>query len=165
MVELAPDAAIDANPAWRVHLESVKDRVEIAGHDDLIWADAYAFGTPTRYGNVASQLKQVIDSTGPLWADGHLMTGRSRRFTSAGNVHGGNGSTILALCNTMYHWGSIIVPPGYTDPSVSAALGNPYGTAHPSRAGAPGEEILAAARHQGRRLATATAALLDGRRD
>jgi NAD(P)H dehydrogenase (quinone) len=59
----------------------------------------------------------------------------------------------------MYHWGSIIVPTGYTDPAISAAGGNPYGTAHPSGNGAPGEGALAAARHQGGRLARIGSAL------
>jgi len=161
--ELAPDAAIDSNPAWRNHLDSVKD-LQFASHDDLVWADAYAFGTPTRYGNVASQLKQFIDSTGQLWMEGRIVGKTATAFTSAANVHGGNESTLLALYNTLYHWGSIIVPPGYTDPSVSAAFGNPYGIGHPSGSGGPSEETLAAARYQGQRLATVTAALLDGQR-
>ena len=124
--ELAPDTAIDANPRWRRHLESVRDTVKIASHEDLIWADAYAFGTPTRYGNVAAQLKQFIDSTGQLWVDGHVVGKPATAFTSALNVHGGNESTLLALYNTLYHWGSIIVPPGYTDP-IKFKDGNPYG--------------------------------------
>lgn len=165
VAELAPDEAIDQNPAWREHLESVRHTVPVASHDDLVWADAYAFGTPTRYGNVASQLKQFIDSTGRLWMEGHIVGKPSTAFASAINVHGGNESTLLALYNTMYHWGSIIVPPGYTDASVSAAFGNPYGIAHPSGPGAPSEETLVAARYQGQRLATVTAQLLAGRRD
>lgn len=62
----------------------------------------------------------------------------------------------------MYHWGAVIVPAGYTDQSVYSGGGNPYGTAHPSGGGFPGEGALAAARHQGSRLArigTALAAL------
>ncbi|HLT10585.1 MAG TPA: NAD(P)H-dependent oxidoreductase, partial [Micromonosporaceae bacterium] len=93
VAEIAPDEAIDQNPAWREHLESVRNVVPVASHDDLIWADAYAFGTPTRYGNVASQLKQFIDSTGPLWMEGHVVGKPSTAFTSAINVHGGNEST------------------------------------------------------------------------
>jgi NAD(P)H dehydrogenase (quinone) len=81
------------------------------------------------------------------------------------NRHGGNESALLALYNTMYHWGSIIVPPGYLDSSVSAAFGNPYGVAHPSGQGRPSEETLNAARFQGYRLATVTAQLRDGGRD
>lgn len=160
--ELAPDAAIDANPAWRAHLEATAD-IQLASHDDLIWADAYAFGTPTRYGNVSSQLKQFIDSTGRLWFAGHLAGKPATAFTSATNIHGGNESTLLTLYNTMYHWGSIVVPPGYLDPSVSEAFGNPYGTAHPSSSGMPSEQTLAAARFQDLRLATITAQLLETR--
>src|SRR4051794_7272607 len=64
--ELAPDAAIDANPAWRAHVDSTKNLIREATLEDLEWATAYAFGTPTRFGNVASQLKQFIDLTGGL---------------------------------------------------------------------------------------------------
>jgi NAD(P)H dehydrogenase (quinone) len=150
--ELAPDQAIDSNLAWRAHANATKDIPE-AQLDDLRWADAYAFGTPTRYGNVSSQLKQFLDTTAPLWAAGELSDKAVTGFTSAINAHGGNESTLLALYNTMHHWGAITVPPGYTDPSVSAAGGNPYGTAHASGDGPPTEATLAAARYQGRRLA------------
>ncbi|MFN2563038.1 MAG: NAD(P)H:quinone oxidoreductase [Jatrophihabitans sp.] len=149
--ELAPDGAIDANPAWRRHVEATKD-VPVAGLDDLQWADAYAFGTPTRFGNIASQLKQFIDMTGPLWAQGKLSNKAATAFTSAINAHGGNETTLMALYNTMCHWGTIIVPPGYTDPTIAPAGGNPYGTAHASGSGSPGDEALAAAAYQGRRL-------------
>ncbi|MEH1056773.1 NAD(P)H:quinone oxidoreductase [Micromonospora sp. CPCC 206171] len=157
--ELAPDAAIDSNPAWRAHLTATAD-VEVATHDDLRWADAYAFGTPTRYGNVSAQLKQFLDGTGQLWAAGELSGKAATAFTSAGNMQGGNESTLLALYNTMYHWGCLIVPPGYTDPSVYAAHGNPYGTGHAGGSGLPGEQVLAAANYQGHRLATVGARLL-----
>ncbi|MFC3500709.1 NAD(P)H:quinone oxidoreductase [Micromonospora krabiensis] len=158
VAELAPDAAIDSNPAWREHVEATR-HVEVATLDDLAWADAYAFGTPTRYGNVAAQLKQFLDSTGGLWQQGALADKPATGFTSAGNAHGGNESTLLALYNTLHHWGSIIVSPGYTDPVVFAAGGNPYGTSHPGGAGAPGEEPLEAARYQGERLAKFAARL------
>ena len=157
--ELAPDAAIDSNPAWRAHLTATAD-VEVATHDDLRWADAYAFGTPTRYGNVSAQLKQFLDGTGQLWAAGELSGKAATAFTSAGNMQGGNESTLLALYNTMYHWGCLIVPPGYTDPSVYAAHGNPYGTGHAGGSGLPGEQVLAAANYQGYRLATVSARLV-----
>ncbi|HEV2781773.1 MAG TPA: NAD(P)H:quinone oxidoreductase [Actinophytocola sp.] len=164
VAELAPDSAIDSNPDWRAHVEAT-GHVDLATHDDLIWADGYAFGSPTRYGNIAAQLKQFIDTTGQLWQAG-LTTGKTATaFTSAFNAHGGNESTMLALYNVLYHWGSIIVPPGYLDATVYAAGGNPYGTSHPSSRGEPTEETLAAARFQGQRLATVTAALLTGRRD
>jgi NAD(P)H dehydrogenase (quinone) len=159
--ELAPDEAIDANPAWRAHLDAVDD-VPLATHDDLRWADAYAFGTPTRFGNVSSQLKQFIDTTAALWAAGTFADKPVTGFTSAVNAHGGNEATLLALYNTMYHWGSIIVPTGYTDDAFGAAGGNPYGTAHPSGWGLPDDAVLAAAHAQGRRLVRIGAALTAG---
>ena len=161
VAELAPDVAIDANPGWRAHTDATT-HVETAAHEDLIWADAYAFGSPTRYGNIAAQLKQFIDTTGGLWASGRLANKAATAFTSAANAQGGNESTLLALYNTFYHWGTFIVPPGYTDPSIHAARGNPYGIAHPGSEGAPSAATLTAARYQGRRLATVAARLLDG---
>jgi NAD(P)H dehydrogenase (quinone) len=158
VAELAPDAAIDANPAWRAHLDATAS-VPVAGHDDLRWADGFAFGTPARFGNVSSQLKQFLDTTGPLWAAGELSDKAATAFTSAINRHGGNESTLLALYNTMHHWGAILVPPGYTDSSIAEAGGNPYGAAHASGSGLPNPPTLAAARYQGRRLARVADAL------
>ena len=160
VAELAPAEAIDSNPAWRAHADATAPIPE-ARHDDLRWADAYAFGTPTRYGNVSAQLKQFLDTTASLWAAGELADKPATAFTSAINRHGGNESTLLALYNTMHHWGAIVVAPGYTHEAFSDAGGNPYGVAHPSGGGAPGEDALAAARQQGRRLAR-IAALLRG---
>ena len=157
--ELAPESAIDSNPDWRAHVDATKD-IELATLDDLEWADAYAFGTPTRYGNVTAQLKQFLDGTGGMWQRGAFVDKPVTGFVSAANRHGGNESTLLALYNTMHHWGSLIVSPGYSDPLIFAAGGNPYGTSHPSGAGAPEEETLTAARYQGQRLATITARLL-----
>jgi NAD(P)H dehydrogenase (quinone) len=162
--ELAPDAAIDSNPAWRAHADATA-HIPVATHEDLLWADAYAFGTPARYGNVSSQLKQFIDTTAALWAAGELSDKPATAFTSAINRHGGNESTLLALYNTMHHWGAVIVPPGYTDQAVGAAGGNPYGTAHASGSGLPAVEALDAARHQGLRLARFAVALAAARGD
>jgi NAD(P)H dehydrogenase (quinone) len=155
VAELAPAEAIDSNPAWRAHVDATAD-TDVATSDDLRWADGVAFGSPTRFGNVSAQLKQFLDQVGPLWAAGELTNKVATGFTSAINRHGGNESTLLALHNTFHHWGAIVVAPGYTDPSVAAAGGNPYGTAHASADGPPTHDVLAAARYQGRRLATIT---------
>jgi NAD(P)H dehydrogenase (quinone) len=151
--ELAPDSAIDANPAWRAHVDATKDSVPVATLDDLEWASAYAFGTPTRFGNVSAQLKQFIDQTGKLWQAGVFHSKPVTSFTSAINRHGGQESTLLSLNNVFYHWGCIIVPPGYTDPVLFGAGGNPYGTSWPSGAGeSPDQATLDAAHYQGRHL-------------
>jgi NAD(P)H dehydrogenase (quinone) len=161
VAELAPEEVIASRPEWQEHRERTRDIPE-ATTDDLDWADAVIFGTPTRYGNPASQLKQFIDITGPMWQQGKLADKVYSAFVSAGTNHGGLESTLLALNNTFYHWGGIIVPPGYTDP-VQFQLGNPYGASHVAGSGAPGEVELNAARYQGRRVATIAAALKAGR--
>jgi NAD(P)H dehydrogenase (quinone) len=149
--ELAGPEVIAAKPAWQAHLDATRDLPE-ATPADLEWADGFVFGTPTRFGLPAAQLKQYIDTLGPLWGQGKLQDKAAAAFTGAGNVHGGQESTLLALQNMFYHWGSIIVPVGYTDASVKPAGGNPYGTSF--NAGAKvAPEALAAARYQGMRLA------------
>ncbi|MFD7713134.1 NAD(P)H:quinone oxidoreductase [Streptomyces sp. NPDC059785] len=154
VAELAPDTAVDANPAWRAHVDATRDEVPEATLEDLEWATAYAFGSPTRFGNVTAQLKQFLDLTGGLWQAGVFHGKPVTSFTSAMNRHGGQESTILSLNNVFYHWGCVIVPPGYTDPLLFAAGGNPYGTSWASGGGeGPDEATLEAARYQGRHLA------------
>jgi NAD(P)H dehydrogenase (quinone) len=147
--ELAGEDAIDANPAWRSYVDATKFTVAEATLDDLEWANAYAFGTPTRFGLPAAQLKQFIDQTGGQWQAGVFHHKPVTSFTSAQNPHGGQESTILALNNVFYHWGCVIVPPGYTDAVLFDAGGNPYGTSWAGVDGAPSEQVLAGARYQG----------------
>lgn len=161
VAETAPDAAVDSNPAWRAHLDAVAD-IPLAEPADLEWADGYALGTPTRFGTPTAQLKSYIDSLGPLWATGKLANRGATAFTSAQNTHGGNESTILTLFNVFSHFGAVIVPPGYTDPLLFDAGGNPYGTSVASAgdANAASDKALAAARYQGRRLAEISAKIV-----
>jgi len=162
VAELAPDTAIDAKPTWRAHLDATA-HIPTASLDDLIWANGYAFGTPTRFGNVSSQLKQFFDTTSRLWLAGKLANKPVTGFTGSQDPHGGQESTLLALYNTMYHWGSIILPPGWVDYDiVHAAGGNPYGVSQvETEAGNPDyvKAVLAAARFQGGRLTEAASAL------
>jgi NAD(P)H dehydrogenase (quinone) len=161
VAELAPDSTIDQNPRWRRHADATVSVAE-ASVEDLAWADAFAFGTPTRFGAPAAQLKQFIDQSAGLWQEGKLADKPVTTFTSAFNRHGGSEATILSLGNVFYHWGALIVPTGFTDPAVYAAGGNPYGTSFvtgPTGAG-PDAAVLEAARYQGRRLAGITIRLL-----
>jgi NAD(P)H dehydrogenase (quinone) len=163
VAETAPQEAVEANPAWSQHIQDTADSVP-PSHDDLEWADVVLFGTPTRYGNPANQLRAFIDTTGPLWFDGKLADKVYTAFTASNTAHGGQEATLLALANTFYHWGGIIVPPGYTDP-VQFKSGNPYGTSHVSGGGPPGDVALDAARHQAWRAVDTAAALKAGRAD
>src|ERR1700709_276034 len=126
--ELAPQEAIESNEGWSQHALETQDVPE-ASADDILWADAVIFGTPTRYGNVASQLKQFLDTLGPQWSQGLLADKAYAGFTATMTAHRGQESTLLALYNTIYHFGGIVVAPGYTDP-LKFADGNPYGVSH-----------------------------------
>ena len=161
--ELAPEEAIASNQGWAAHRLETQDVPE-ATLDDLEWADAIILGAPTRYGMPAAQLKQFIDTTGPLWAKGKLVDKIASSFTSTATSHGGQETTIVALNNTFYHWGSIIVPPGYADP-IQFAAGNPYGASFTSNNGQvpPDENALAAARFQGKRTAETATRFLTGK--
>jgi NAD(P)H dehydrogenase (quinone) len=127
VAELAPDTAVAENPAWKKHADATKN-VEVATLQDLEWADVIIFSAPTRYGNLPAQMKQFLDSTGPLWSAGKLANKVVTGMSSAMNVHGGQEATILNLYTTMYHWGALVVTPGYTNPVLFSAGGNPYGT-------------------------------------
>lgn len=150
--ELAPDEAVAMNEGWKQHVQATA-HVPEATIEDLDWADGFIFGTPTRYGVMSAQLKQFIDSSGPLWMQGKLANKAVSAFVGAGNAHGGQETTLLTIYNAMYHWGAIIVPTGYTDPLLYASGGNPYGVSYatPQQGGMP-EEILAAGRYQGERV-------------
>ena len=163
--ELASAEAIAANAGWSAHAE-VTQHVKEATHDDLAWADVVLLGAPTRYGLPASQMKQFIDTTGPLWAAGRLQDKVASSFTATSTLHGGQESTILAINNTFYHWGCVIVPPGYTDP-IQFQTGNPYGTSFvaPTADDQPGEAELAAMEYQTRRAVQFATLLKRGREE
>ena len=137
----------------------------VATLEDLEWADGVALGTPTRFGNVAAQLKQFMDQAGHLWQEGKLADRVGTAFTASMTAHGGQESTILALNNTLYHWGMVILPLGYTVSEVFNAGGNPYGTSFTSgqTVAGPDDEALAVARYQGQRLARYAAVIAAAR--
>ena len=141
------------NPAWTANYEATKD-LPAATADDIVWADAVIFGSPTRFGSPAAQLRTFIDSLGGLWAEGKLADKVYAAFTSSNTVHGGQETTLLALYITLMHFGGIIVPPGYTDP-VKFGDGNPYGVSHvtgPENKAQLSDVTVAALEHLARRV-------------
>lgn len=139
--------------AWKAHAEKTA-HVDHVTPEDMDWADGYFFSGPTRYGVVASQMRAFIDTLRPLWQKGGLANKTFTATTSGGNAHGGQEATILSLYTTAMHWGAILVPPGYTDQSVSDAGGNPYG--YSANAGGFDDKGKAAVAHQARRLVAFT---------
>jgi len=152
--ELAPQSVIESNPTWKAHIEATKHIPEVK-LEDLEWADAFIFSTPTRFGNMASQMKQFLDTTGGLWAKGKLANKVVSAMSSAQNPHGGQEATILSIYTTMYHWGAIVAAPGFTDPIIFGAGGNPYGTSVTvDQNGKMLEDVQAAVKYQAKRTVT-----------
>lgn len=148
--ELSPQEAIDANPAWKAQKEREKD-IKEATSEDLVWADAIIFSSPTRFGNVTAQIKQFLDLQGGIWGEGKLVDKVVSAMSSAQNPHGGQESTIQAIYKTMMHWGAIIVPTGYTNDSIFTAGGNPYGTSVTAGRDGMVEDVELAVKHQAKR--------------
>ncbi|THV27566.1 NAD(P)H:quinone oxidoreductase type IV [Glycomyces paridis] len=160
VTELAPQAAIDSNPAWAENVKAIADIPE-ATSEDVTWADAVIMGSPTRYGNVAAQLKQFIDTLGPQWFQGLLKDKVYSGFAAASGKHGGNESTLLALYNSFHHFGGIIVAPGYANETLFANA-SPYGVSHWNGYDID-EQTLAGATAQAERVVATATALKAGR--
>jgi NAD(P)H dehydrogenase (quinone) len=155
------------------YVRSQEEQAEIfeATHDDLRWADGIAWGTPTRYGNVAAQVKQFIDTTGELWMSGELEDKATGMFISTASIHGGQETTIITGLVPLLHLGMVFVGTPYgQNPQLLTADGiggSPYGPgtlAGPDGSRQPVEEELATARNLGRRLAQVAGCLRELRR-
>ena len=105
--------------------------VPVAAPDDLAEADAIIFGTPTRFGNMASQMRNFLDQTGGLWVKGALVGKVGSVFTSTASQHGGQETTLTSFHNTLFHHGMIVVGVPYAIPEMNNVAemsgGTPYG--------------------------------------
>ncbi|GGM09156.1 NAD(P)H:quinone oxidoreductase [Pseudomonas asuensis] len=137
----------------------------VATPQELADYDAIIFGTPTRFGNMAGQMRNFLDQTGGLWAKGALVGKLGSVFVSTG-TGGGSETTITSFWNTLAHHGMLIVGMPYTDPMLADITevrgGSPYGAA--TLAGADGSRLPSAkelqlASHQGEHVAKLTARL------
>lgn len=129
--ELIPESVIQSRPDMKAGAEMQKD-IPLVSLDDFKEASAYAFGTPTRFGNVCSQLKNVIDQLGPLWMNRVFEGKPAGVFVSTSTIHGGQESTILTLMTVLLHLGCIIVGVPYSVPDLFLTKGGgaPYGPGH-----------------------------------
>ncbi|MDM0066725.1 NAD(P)H:quinone oxidoreductase [Variovorax sp. J31P207] len=156
---VAPEAMRQV-PEWAERASEMNAKYEAPTEADAEWADAIIFGTPTRFGAIAAELKAYIDSLGGLWFQGKLNGKAGSVFGSTSSMHGGNESTLLSIYGPMAHLGLIIVPLGYADVAMFAA-GTPYGATHVSNRDSmmPGAEALAVAAFQGRRVTSVARSL------
>ncbi|HJV27379.1 MAG TPA: NAD(P)H:quinone oxidoreductase [Aromatoleum sp.] len=140
-------------------------KAPIATPNELPDYDAIIFGTPTRFGNMASQMRNFLDQTGGLWTKGALVGKVGSVFTSTG-TGGGNETTVQSFHTTLLHQGMVIVGLPYTCPELSDISelkgGSPLGAATIAAADGsrkPSKKELAMARFQGRHVAAITGKL------
>lgn len=162
--ETLPDAVLQQMGA--VEAQKAQAHIPVCTVDELAAADAVIFGTPTRFGNMCGQMRQFLDATGQLWAQGALVGKVGSVFASSATQHGGQESTILSFHTTLLHQGFVIVGLPYTfqgQMGVEAVTGgSPYGAT--TIAGGSGERLpsdneLEGARFQGRHVAEIAAKL------
>jgi NAD(P)H dehydrogenase (quinone) len=132
----------------------------IATVEELPEYDAIIFGTPTRFGNMTAQMKNFLDQTGALWAQGKLVGKVGSVFTASATQHGGQESTLLTFHPVLLHHGMVVVGLPYAfagQMGVTEVMGNsPYGAstiAGGDGSRQPSEVELAGARYQGRHVA------------
>lgn len=118
-------------------------KAPIATPDELKNYDAIIFGTPTRFGNMATQMRNFLDQTGKLWMDGALIGKVGSVFTSTGTQHGGQETTITSFHSTLLHHGMVIVGVPYSCKGLTVMSeisgGSPYGSS--TLAGADGKRM------------------------
>ncbi|HUX63969.1 NAD(P)H:quinone oxidoreductase [Sulfuricella sp.] len=168
VLELVPEDQLVASGAKAA--QSAFSQVPVIAPQQLAEADAIIFGTPTRFGNMAAQMRNFLDQTGQLWLEGSLVGKVGSVFTSTATQHGGQESTILSFHTTLLHQGMIIVGLPYSEQRQMTMSeisgGSPYGAstiAGPDGSRMPSDNELAMARFQGQHVAQIAAALARGR--
>lgn len=156
--ETLPQAVLENMGA--VDAQQAQAQVPICTVEELAAADAVIFGTPTRFGNMCGQMRQFLDATGQLWAQGALVGKVGSVFTSSATQHGGQESTILSFHVSLLHHGFVIVGLPYAFQGQmridEVTGGSPYGAttiAGGSGERMPSENELEGARFQGRHVA------------
>lgn len=156
--ELMPDAALEASGAKAARAAFAQ--VPVATPDQLGDADAILFGTPTRFGNMAAQMRNFLDQTGGLWMKGALVGKVGSVFASTATQHGGQETTITSFHSTLLHHGMVVVGVPYAESRLlnmdEMSGGSPYGAttiAASDGSRQPSENELAIARYQGRHVA------------
>ena len=152
--ELMPDDVAKKAGAKLDQIAPIAEPGELADYDAII------FGTPTRFGNMAAQMRNFLDQTGGLWMADKLVGKVGSVFASTGTQHGGQETTITSFHTTLFHLGMVVVGVPYAEKRLlnmdEISGGSPYGAS--TLAGGDGSRVpsgneLAIARYQGRHVA------------
>ncbi|MCW5977767.1 MAG: NAD(P)H:quinone oxidoreductase [Bryobacteraceae bacterium] len=167
VAELVPDDVLERSGAKAARAAFA--HVEVAEPDVMAEADALVFGSPTRFGNMAAQMRNFLDKTGKMWQEGTLIDKVGSVFTSTATQHGGQETTITSFHSTLLHLGMIIAGVPYSEERLlnmaEITGGSPYGASTMSGNDGkrmPTENELGIARTQGRRVAEIAARLVRG---
>lgn len=159
--ELMPDEALEKSGAKAARAAFA--HIPVAEPAQLAEADGIIFGTPTRFGNMAAQMRNFLDQTGGLWVKGGLVGKVGSVFASTGTQHGGQETTITSFHNTLFHHGMVVVGVPYSEQRLvtmdEITGGTPYGATTLAAADGsrqPSENELAIARFQGAHVAAIT---------
>ena len=149
-----------------VEAQKAFSHVPVCTAEELAGADAVIFGTPTRFGNMCGQMRQFLDATGSLWAEGALVGKVGSVFAASATQHGGQESTILTFHVTLLHHGFVVVGLPYAFQGQmridEITGGSPYGAstiAGGDGSRMPSDNELDAARFQGKHVAEIAAKL------
>lgn len=166
-----PMDVISKNPEWANIVKDLDEKYPSTPIDDLVNElpeyNAIIFGSPTRFGNMASQMKTLWDRTSRLWLNGSLIGKVGGVFTSASSIHGGQETTAISMMFPMLHHGMIIVGVPYSIPELTET-GSPYS---PSRVVGPkadrpfDDKDIKVARGFGKRIAEITSKLVQNDKD
>ncbi len=166
--ELVPDAVLEKSGAKKAR--EAFAHVPIAKVEQLTEADAIIFGTPTRFGNMAAQMRNFLDQAGGLWVRNALVGKVGSVFASTGTQHGGQETTITSFHSTLLHLGMIIVGVPYSAAGLVNMMeitgGTPYGAttlAASDGSRMPSQNELEIATFQGRHVADITRRLTQSR--
>ena len=162
--ELVPDDVLEKSGAKAARAAFAA--LPVIKPEQLAEADAIIFGTPTRFGNMCAQMRNLLDQTGGLWMKGSLIGKVGSVFTSTATQHGGQESTILSFHTTLLHQGMVVVGLPYSETRQMTVAeisgGSPYGASTITAGDGsrqPSENELAMARTQGRHVAQIAARL------
>jgi NAD(P)H dehydrogenase (quinone) len=166
--ELVPDAALERTGARA--MRAAFAHIPLATPERMVEADALIFGTPTRFGMMAAQMRNFFDQTGQLWMQGSLVNKVGSVFASTATQHGGQETTITSFHTTLLHHGMIIVGVPYAEARLmemgEITGGTPYGAttiANADGSRTPSANELAIARYQGAHVAEIALALKKGK--
>ena len=165
--ELVPDDALEKSGAKAKRADFA--HIPLALPERMVEADALIFGTPTRFGMMAAQMRNFLDQTGKLWMQGALVNKVGSVFASTATQHGGQETTITSFHATLLHHGMIIVGVPYAEARLmemgEISGGTPYGAttiASTDGSRTPSANELAIARYQGAHVAQIALALKRG---